>query len=194
MTEKKQVGTNLSDQAAGNTMSILEERARQLARIPEKITDSDEALEVQGFHLGMEYLGVPTVMVQEIQPLRTHHWSRVPCAPPFIAGIVNLRGRIYSIMDLAAFWGLPPRPISENTHILLVKGLNKKDNREIELTLLADDCAEVRLIKLYELNPPPLTVSVKVQGNLRGVMPDMMLIVDLESLLSDPNIIVSEGE
>jgi len=179
---------------ATNARRILEERARLLARPPEKQADSEEMLEVQAFHLGTEYLGVPTGMVQEIQPLRAHRWSRVPCVPAFIVGIVNLRGRVYSIMDLAAFWGLPSRPVSDNSHILLVRGINRSDNHEIELTLLTDDCAEVHFIRPDELNPPPPTVSAKVQGNLRGVTPDMMLVVDLESLLSDPHIIVAEGD
>jgi purine-binding chemotaxis protein CheW len=173
---------------------ILEERARLLARTTKKTEDRKETLEVQAFHLGAEYMGVPTAMVQEIQILRAHRWSRVPCAPPFIVGVVNLRGRIYSIMDLASYWGLPARPVSDNSHILLVKGFNDSNNEEIELTLLTDDCSEVRLITLDELRPPPSTISQKVQGYLRGVTPDMMLVINLEALLGDPEIVVSEGE
>jgi purine-binding chemotaxis protein CheW len=196
MTEPKQMGkiSATHPAARSDVRQILEERARLLARTTEKKEDAEESLEVQTFHLGAEYLGVPTGMVHEIQLLRAHRWSRVPCAPPFIVGIVNLRGRIYSIMDLAAYWGLPSRPVSENSHILLVKGFNRSDNKEIELTLLTDDCSEVRLITIDELSPPPSTISAKVQAYLRGVTPDMMLVIDLESLLSDPHIVVSEGE
>lgn len=194
MIEKWHPGKVPSGHHSDSARLILEERARQLSGIAEKITDDEEMLEVHAFHLGTEYLGLPIGMVREIQPLRAHRWSRVPCAPPFIVGIVNLRGRIYSIMDLAVFWGLPSRPISENTHILLVGGFNRSDDQEIELTLLADDCAEARLIRLNELSPPSLTVSEKMQGNLRGVTSDMMLVVDLESLLSDPAIIVSASD
>lgn len=196
MTEPKQMAKIAAKNpgAHADVRQILEDRARLLARTTEKEDDSKEILEVQTFHLGTEYLGVPTGMVREIQLLRAHRWSRVPCAPPFIVGLVNLRGRIYSIMDLAAYWGLPSRPISENSHILLVKGINSSDNKEIELTLLTDDCSEVRLITIEELSPPPSTISAKVQAYLRGVTPDMMLVIDLESLLSDPNIVVSEGE
>jgi purine-binding chemotaxis protein CheW len=193
MTEKRQIKLP-GNMQGDDSRRILEERARLLARIPETKADTEIMLEVQSFHLGTEYLGVPTDLVQEIQPLRSHHWSRVPCAPSFIVGIVNLRGRIYSIMDLAVFWGLPSRPITESTHVLLVKGINRSGNREIDLTLLTDDCAEVHIIRSDELNPPPPTVTAKAQSHIRGVTPGMMMIVDLESLLSDPSIIVSEGE
>ncbi len=194
MTEKRQMKKLPGNLQENDSQRILEERARLLARIPETKADTEKMLEVQSFHLGTEYLGVPTDLVREIQPLRSHHWSRVPCAPSFIVGIVNLRGRIYSIMDLAVFWGLPSRPITESTHVLLVKGINRSDNREIDLTLLTDDCAEVHIIRPDELNPPPPTVTAKAQSHIRGVTPGMMMIVDLESLLSDPSIVVSEGE
>lgn len=189
MIEKKP-----KEELAKNTQKILEERARLLARTEETKKDRGEQLEVQAFHLGSEYFGVPTDMVQEIQPLYKHNWSRVPCVPSFIIGIVNLRGRIYSIMDLAVFLGLPPRQISENAHILLVRGINQSDNKEIDLTLLIDECAEVRMIRHHEIIPPPSTVSAKMQSYIRGVTPDMMMIIDLALLLSDPNIIISEGE
>ncbi|HMK76615.1 MAG TPA: chemotaxis protein CheW [Thermodesulfobacteriota bacterium] len=179
---------------AQDAQGILEERARLLARLPEKKAASGETLEVLTFHLGTEYIGIPTEGVHEIQPLSAHNWSRVPCAPDFIVGIVNLRSRIYSIMDLTVFWGLPPRPLSDKAHLLLLKGGHRSDHQEMELTLLTDDLDKVCHLRMDDLNPVPPTVSAKVQGHLRGVTPDMMMVLDLESLLSDPNIIVCEGE
>lgn len=180
--------------APRDLQSILEERARSLARLPEKKEASGETLEVLTFHLGTEYIGIPTEGVYEIQPLSIHHWSRVPCAPDFIVGIVNLRSRIYSIMDLTVLWGLPPRPLSEKAHLLLVRDNHLGSHQEMELTLLTDDLDKVRRLRLDELNPTPPTVSAKVQAHVRGITPDMMMVLDLGSLLSDPHIIVCEGE
>ena len=195
LKDKKGTDVEISSQRlAVDKQHILEERARLLARAPEEKDEKEKLLEVQAFHLGTEYLGVPTSMVQEIQPLHAHRFCRVLCAPPFIAGIVNLRGSIYSIMDIAAFWGLPPRPVSENTHILLVRGINQNDNQEIEFTILIDECAEVRTVKSNELKPPPSTVSARMQSYIKGVTDDLMMVIDLELLFSDPGIIVSEGE
>ncbi len=177
-----------------DVQGILEERARLLARVPEKKGAFGETLELLTFHLGTEYIGIPTEGVHEIQPLSAHHWSRVPCAPDFIVGIVNLRSRIYSIMDLTVFFGLPRRPFSEKAHILLVKGSHDSSYQEMELTLLTDDLDKVCRLRMEDLHPTPPTVSAKVQAHVRGVTADMMMVLDLESLLSDPNIIVSEGE
>jgi purine-binding chemotaxis protein CheW len=177
-----------------DAQGILEERARSLARLPEKKAASGEMLEVLTFHLGTEYIGIPTEGVHEIQPLSAHHWSRMPCAPDFIVGIVNLRSRIYSIMDLTVFWGLPPHPLSEKAHILLVKGGHGSGHQEMALTLLTDDLDKVCHLRMDDLNPTPPTVSAKAQAHVRGVTPNMMMVLDLESLLSDPQIIVCEGE
>ena len=195
MTQQEQSKTQKTALTKPRDMqSILEERARSLASLPEKKADSGETLEVLTFHLGTEYLGVPTEGVHEIQPLSAHHWSRVPSAPDFIVGIVNLRSRIYSIMDLTVYWGLPPHPLSDKAHILLVRGGHSSDHREMELTLLTDDLDKVCRLRLDDLNPTPPTVSAKVQDHVRGVTADMMMLLDLESLLSDPRIIVCEGE
>jgi chemotaxis signal transduction protein len=64
----------------------------------------------------------------------------------------------------------------------------------MELTLLTDDLDKVCQLRVEDLNPTPPTVSSRVQGHVHGVTSDMMMVLDLESLLSDPNIIVSEGE
>ncbi len=194
MTQQKQLkAEKVSFQKNLDAQGILKERARLLAKLPVKEAVSGETLEVLTFHLGTEYIGIPTQGVHEIQPLYEHNWSRVPCAPEFIVGIVNLRSRIYSIMDLAVFWGLPPRSLSEKAHLLLVRGDNGTGHQEIELTLLTDVLGNVCRLRLNELNPTPPTVSPRVQAHVRGITADMMLVLDLESLFSDPNIIVSEG-
>src|SRR4030042_6420059 len=172
-----------------DTQTIFEERSRALGKLPENKTTGGETMEVLTFHLGTEYIGIPTEGVYEIQPLSAHHWSRVPCAPDFIVGIVNLRSRIYSIMDLTVFWGLPPHPLSEKAHILLVRDGNSSGHQEVALTLLTDDLDKVCHLRMNELNPTPPTVSAKAQAHIRGVTADMMMVLDLESLLSDPNII-----
>lgn len=173
---------------------LLEERARILARLPEKKDAGDAVLEVLSFHLGTENLGVPTEFIHEIQPLSAHPWSRIPCAPGFIVGIVNLRGRICSVMDLHAFWGHPVRPVSKDAHILLVKGYNPKIHGEISLALITDDLGGIRRVRPEDLMPPPLTTSVRVQAYVRGVTRDMMMVIHMEHLLSDPQIIVSDGD
>jgi purine-binding chemotaxis protein CheW len=175
-----------------NAERILLERARRLAQVPPETSAAGETLELATFHLGSEFMGIPTHLVHETQPLHAHHWTYVPGAPAFVAGAVNLRGHIYSILDLARFLGLPPRPLAEKAHLLLVRGGLCADGKEMELTLLADDRPAIRPVPLASLNPPPATLSPTLLAYLRGVTPDLLLVLDLERLLSDPQLIVHE--
>ncbi|MBK8535277.1 MAG: chemotaxis protein CheW [Candidatus Competibacteraceae bacterium] len=179
--------------SAAQTQHLLEKRARLLARLPEAPRDGRETLELVTFHLGAEYIGLPSALVYETQPLRTLQWAPVPCAPPFIVGILNLRGHLCSIMDLAQFWGLPARPLADKAHVLRVRGGVCADGKAMELMLLADDVPQVGEIPLSSLSSPPATLPMQVQDYVRGVSPDLLIVLDLERLLSDPQLIVDEN-
>jgi purine-binding chemotaxis protein CheW len=176
--------------SAQQKQKILEERARLLAKPPEEKIDSSEALELITFHLGKDYVGIPTALVYETQPLKTLKWSRVPTTPAFIIGAVNFRGHIYSIMDLAQFVGLAGRPLSDKAHILLVRGGICADGKEMELTFLSDDIPQVRVVLFDELNTAPITISRQMQEYIRGITADMLMVLDMQRLLSDPRLII----
>jgi len=60
------------------------------------------------FELGDRLYGVDVRAVQEV--LRGQPLTRVPLAPPGLAGLINLRGQVLTAMDLCERLGLPPRP------------------------------------------------------------------------------------
>ena len=172
---------------------VLLERARLLALPPANTSEPVDLVEVVAFHSGNNHFGIPTTMVREIQSLRALQWSPVPCAPPFIVGLINLRGHLYSIMDLSRYLNHPPQPIAENAYILLVIGGTCEDGGTMELTLLADDMPTIERGPASRLYPPPATLSQKLQDYVRGVTADRLVILDLERLLSDPQIVVNEN-
>jgi len=191
--KSKKSSTQLSRQ------KILEARARLLAQLPEEKSDARESLELVTFHIDHEYLGMAISLVVEAHPLKTLHWSRLPNdflshAPAFIVGVVNMRGHIYSITDLARFVGLPAHPISDKAHILLLRGGLCTDGKEMELTLLSDDVPQVERVLLKNLNPPPDTVSATMKAYLLGITPNMLMVLDMQRLLSDERLIVQESE
>jgi purine-binding chemotaxis protein CheW len=168
-------------------IEVLERRAKALARPPTEEAAESETLHVVAFPLGEERYGIEVTMVQEVQPLEPHIWSRVPCTPHFIVGAVNIRGRVYSVMDAGRFLGLPSRSLSETGHVLLVRG-----EEGMELGILADDIPQVARVPLAEVQPASATVSSRAQEYVRGVTNDMLIILNLPRLLSDPGIIVHE--
>ena len=178
--------------AIRDPQSELERRARALARRPTEKEIEGETLHLVTFSLGEEHYGVEITRVQGIHPLERQTWARVPCTPDFIVGAVNIRGRIYSVMDIARFLGLPSRPLAEAAHVLLVRNGGRGTEREMELGILADDLPQVAHVPLAEVQPPSATISGHAQKYVRGVTADMRIILDLECLLSDPAIRVHE--
>ena len=168
---------------------ILEKRARDLAAQKTDI-ENDEYLELAAFRVGEERYAVSTFLIHEVQPLGNLKWSQVPGAPNFIIGVVNLRGRLYSLMDLGNYFGLAPREIPATACVLRVSGGALGDGTPLELCLLADDLPQVVQIHQDELHPAPASLSSKAQEVVRGVTSEMLVVLDLERLLSDPDLIV----
>ena len=82
---------------------ILEARARELSREPEADARGD-TVELVVLALGPERYGVAGQLVQAIHPLSG--LTSVPGLPAFWAGLVNLRGRLYPVLNLRRYLGL----------------------------------------------------------------------------------------
>jgi purine-binding chemotaxis protein CheW len=178
-------------QDAASLKSELEQRARALARPPAQDLPASESLHLVTFPLGQEWYGIGITLVREIQPLTKRTWSSVPCTPGFVVGAVNIRGRIYSMIDVARFLGLPARQLAETAHVLLVQGRDW-EGKEIDLGILADDVPQAIHLPRADVQPPAATISARAQDYVRGVTPDMLIVLNLERLLSDPGIVVQE--
>ena len=176
---------------AGKDRQIMEARARLLARLPEEDIAAGETLHLQSFLLGKERYGVDIELVRETQPLGSQKWAAVPCTPDFIKGAVNIRGRIYPIMDVARFFGLPARPLSETAHVLLVRGVNS-EGEVMEISLLADELPQAVRFSQNDVKASTVTISARAQEFIRGITDDMVVVLDLKRLLSDPALIVHE--
>ncbi len=71
------------------------------------------------FALGNEGYGIPIHQVKEI--IGMMEITSIPKTPPFIKGIINLRGKIVPIIDLRVKFGLPEREYTERTCIIVIE-------------------------------------------------------------------------
>ena len=106
-----------------------------------------------------EWFGLPLEWVREIHPLEGV--TRVPNAPAEILGILNLRGRVLTLFDLAGCLGIPPGT-QPNTHAVVLDFADP----EINVGLAAQQIAQVRGVPVSALEPPPREGSL---GVLEGV-------------------------
>jgi purine-binding chemotaxis protein CheW len=170
--------------SAADARQVLRARARALARTPEPDRGAAASLAVLEFHLGGERYAVETRYVTEVMPLEI--LTPLPCTPPFVAGIVNVRGRIVMVLDLKKFFGLPDGGLTDSHRIIHVEG------NGLELALLADVSIGMRSVVLEDLQAPLPTLSGIRADYLRGITGDPLMVIDMARILADPDIIVHE--
>ncbi len=172
--------------------AILEARAAALAKVDAEAESSEDGRGVMVFRVGGTDYGVPIDQILEIQPLQDRTWCRVPCTPKFVLGAVNIRGMIYSILNLGTYLGSGESEITKSSHVLLVKAVREQGGEPMELCLLADELPATRRIPAGEIRSSRGAVSARAESFVEGVTPDMVVVVNLGRLLSDPQIVVNE--
>lgn len=132
------------------------------------------------FSLGNEFYGIEIKYVTEIvgmQPI-----TEVPELPPYIRGIINLRGKIIPVMDVRLRFKKPLREYNDRTCIIVV------DIRDVAIGLIIDSVSEVMSIPEGDIVPPPEVNKgfgnkfIKAIGKLGS---DVKLILDCNKLLNE---------
>jgi purine-binding chemotaxis protein CheW len=170
---------------------ILARRAEVLAEAPpDQVTG--ETLKLLVFRLGNERYGIEVSNVHEIYPLE--HLTRVPRTPAFAAGVFSARGRILSVIDLQAFFDLTAvSKAAEHTKIIgVANNYLTSDPAYLEVGILADEVADVITIYKAEIEPS-LAAQVGAYAEYTyGVTNEMLVVLNLNALLSDKRLIVQE--
>ena len=162
--------------------SILRERAQILAREPEKDAAAQEFLDIIEFRLASETYGLESVSVREVYPLKD--FTALPGVPPFVLGIINVRGQILSVVDLKKFFNLPEKGLGDLNRVIILQ------NDRMEFGILADVILGARPIPLKAIQTPPDAVSGIGAKYLKGVTGEGVIILDAGKILDDKNIIV----
>ncbi|MFP4475321.1 MAG: chemotaxis protein CheW [Desulfatibacillaceae bacterium] len=115
----------------------------------EEAAEKDEALQLVSFRIGKEIFGVNIRLAQEI--IRTIPVTRVPNAPEFIEGVINLRGSIIPVIDLRKRLNLSaPQPGEKAGAQILIVDVDGRVTG-----FIVDEVAKVRKIQASQVEPPP---------------------------------------
>ncbi|CAK0740019.1 purine-binding chemotaxis protein CheW [Gammaproteobacteria bacterium] len=171
------------EQSPDEVRRILEARARKAAQTPTK-PDETQHLEILGFSLAGETYAVETRHVREV--CRLKDLTPLPGTPPFLAGIMNLRGQILGIIDLRKVFEFPDRGLTELNRVIVLRGGGN------ELGLLADTIEGVRLLAASALQDCLPTLTGVREKFLKGVTGQMLVVLDGGRLLEDPSLKVND--
>ena len=169
-------------------MQILAKRAAELAKPFKSLAhihnQIQESLNLLVFHLGPEAYAIDANQVLEVVP--TEALTPLPSLPPYIVGVLPVRGMIWSIVDLRIFFNIPRRGISDHPRAILV------ETDSLRFGILTDSTLDI--VQRESLSPPP-EITEKIPRNVvRGMLDEMTVVLDLNILAQDPNMIVDDAD
>ena len=141
-----------------------------------------DTVELASFYVGESLCGMDILKVQEINKLI--EMTRVPQAPEYVMGILNLRGEIVTIVDLGKKLGLKSTEISDKTRNVIVNS-----NGE-HIGLMVEKISDVVQAEWEKVEAPPVNIG-GVQGKyFIGVFKTedhLIGILDVEKVLEEEN-------
>jgi purine-binding chemotaxis protein CheW len=139
---------------------------------------NDDISEYVTARVAGQLFGLPIAHVHDVfKPLRA---TRVPLAPTQVSGILNLRGRIVTLVDLRRRIGMPAR--DENTPTMAI-GIEVQNEF---WGLLVDSVGEVMKLSRHDLQPNPANLEqglARVAAGLFQLDRELLVILDVERVL-----------
>ncbi len=161
---------------------ILQARAQALAM--EHKTREENTIEVLEFILSNERYGIESEYVREVCPLRDY--TPLPCTPAFVLGLLNVRGRIISVIDIRQFFEMTKKGISELNKVIIIH------TDEMEFGVLSDSVVGVSKVPVNSIQHSLPTLKGLREQYLKGITKEHMVVLDAKKLLADNKIIVHD--
>ncbi|HUX92872.1 MAG TPA: chemotaxis protein CheW [Ignavibacteriaceae bacterium] len=142
--------------------------------------ESSELLQLVSFMIQNEEFAIDILFVQEIN--RMLQITKVPNAPAFVSGVVNLRGRVIPVIDLRTKLGMEVKKHDKNTRIVVV------EVKEKTVGFIVDAVKEVLRIPASITEPPPeLVTGINSEFIMAvGKLEDRLItLIDIEKILSN---------
>lgn len=163
---------------------ILKDRANRLARIDKQEKVVGDSIETLTFHLANETYAIEAKYIKEVHALKDY--TPLPCVPSFVYGLINIRRRIYSIIDLRPLFDLPILKKKAESRIIILK------NDQTSFALIVD-----RVIGLLSVQKDGLQHHVESLNGfrnniLKGITKEGLIILDGDKLLTEKSLIVDQ--
>ncbi len=150
------------------------------------------------FMLGGEMFAIGILAIKEI--IEFHGVTTVPMMPPCVRGVINLRGAVVPVMDLAARFGRTPAEVTKRTCIVIVEV--EAEGERHDVGVVVDAVSEVIDIAAADIEPPPSfgarirTDFIQGMGKVRGkfvILLDADRVLSIDELSSLAQMSLAEG-
>jgi purine-binding chemotaxis protein CheW len=147
------------------------------------------------FTLGSEMFAVGILNVKEI--IEYGNLTGIPMMPTFIRGVINLRGAVVPVVDLASRFGGKISEVQRRTCIVIVE-VSQEDAKH-DIGIMVDAVSEVLEIQADEIEPPP-SFGAKIRADfiagMGKVNQKFIIILEIQKVLSvdEMAVLVDAGE
>jgi purine-binding chemotaxis protein CheW len=131
------------------------------------------------FRLEGQLYGAEVGVVREVSQLSPI--TRLPGAPPFVEGVIDLRGEVMPVVDIRKRVGLPERPADEETRVLIL------DAGDMTAALTVDGVEQVLTLDEEQIAPADARMALPGQDYVVGVARGderLIILMDLARLLT----------
>lgn len=145
----------------------------------EDANSTNEQIQWVTFNLENEIYGINVMDIQEV--LRLSEIADVPGAPDFVMGIINLRGKVVTVIDTRKCFNLDSATITDNSRIMIVESADNV------LGLLVDSVAEVIYLNRSQIDRAPKVGADENTMLIEGVAKlddNIIILCNIENLLS----------
>ncbi|WP_298435976.1 chemotaxis protein CheW [Geobacter sp.] len=147
-----------------------------------------QEIQLACFRIGDASFAADIMRIKEI--IRPQKMTRLPKAPPFVEGVINLRGNVIPVVDLRKRFDLPERAALEESRLLVVTVARQL------VGLVVDDVTEVVTVQVHDIKPPPQVVEGVGAEYLIGVClvrETLIMLLNLDRILSSREASVLAG-
>ncbi len=132
------------------------------------------------FLIGEDEYGISILRVREIAEYRS--LTPVPMTQTWMRGVMNLRGTVVPVVDLAARLGLEPTHISRRTCLVIVE--MNIEGEEVVIAVMVDGVSRVVDVPSEDIQePPPFGLNVDFVPGLVRADDAMIILLDLKAIL-----------
>ena len=135
------------------------------------------------FQLSGEMYAVGIHNVKEI--IEYGSLTEIPMMPTFIRGVINLRGAVVPVIDLAARFGGAPSEQSRRTCIVIIELVTEDEHHDIGIVV--DAVSEVLEVSGADIEPPP-AFGAKIRADfihgMGKIGGNFVIILDIQKVLS----------
>jgi purine-binding chemotaxis protein CheW len=131
------------------------------------------------FDLNDEAYGVDIGAVREI--IRMQEITRVPRAPRFIEGVINLRGKVIPVVDLRERFSMPGTERTEEHRIVVVDVMGQ------DIGMVVDAVTEVSRVSEASIEPPSSVITTEDSDYLTGIVKTdskLIILLDIAKVIS----------